>query len=197
MGECLAVDYGVPPVQVAPLPFGRGPGFYAPCSPARPAQPNTLPAAGAGPPPPDPVTLAVNFWQTIPLPVPKPAIPPGYAVTGKPAYLVTNGTTAPATYTDDTPLGPLAIQATGTYMIDWGDPAAAGWTGPYRTEGRPYPNGNIEHVYDNVGTVTVTVQENWTAIWHLAGDTGALGGLGTTATISGFNVQQLQAIITN
>ena len=153
---------------------------------------------GAGPalPPINPGTLAVRFWQTIPLPVPKPSIPPGYAITGKPAYLVTNGTLAPAPYQQTTPLGPLTITARGSYLIDWGDGTLPTWAGPYRQEGRAYPNGNIFHTYDNTATLTVTVREVWTATWALGPATGALNTLQTTATIAAFPVEQLQAVIT-
>lgn len=160
--------------------------------------------AAAGPgqaapqlPPIDPVTLAVQFWQTIPLPVPNPAIPPGYAITGKEAYLVTNGTTSPPTYSEATPLGPLTVTAVGTYRVNWGDPGAPGWTGPYAEEGQPWPNGQITHVYEYSGTDDVTVEEDWTATWQLAGARGNLSGLHTAATIHGFKVEQLQAVLTN
>ena len=160
--------------------------------------PTPTPTAAAPAPaaPPDPVTLAVQFWQTIPLPVPKPTIPPGYAVTGKVAYLVTNGTTAPPAYQEQTPLGQLSIQATGSYLVDWGEGPGASWTGPYTSEGQPWPDGNITHTYDNVGVYTVTIREQWTAVWRLAGATGVLGGLATEATIPGFRAEQLQAVIT-
>lgn len=148
-------------------------------------------------PPIDPVTLAVQFWQTIPLPTPKPDIPPGYAVTGKEAYLVTNGTTSPPPFREVTPLGPLTVTAVGTYRVDWGDPGDPGWTGPYAEEGQAWPNGQITHVYENAGTDNVTVDEDWTATWQLAGAHGNLGGLHTTATINGFKVEQLQAVLTN
>ncbi len=161
--------------------------------------PTAPPAANGAPAPPplNPFAMAVQFWQSIPLPVPRPAIPPGYAVTGKPAYLVTNGTTSPAPFTEATPLGPLTVVATGRYLVDWGDPAAPGWSGPYATEGQPWPDGTITHVYDYTGTDTVTVVEDWTATWQLAGAAGTLGGLHTTATIPAFRVGQLQAVITN
>ena len=155
------------------------------------------PAPGVRQPAIDPGTLAVRFWRTIPLPVPRPTIPPGYAVTGKTAYLVTNGTTAPSVYRDNTPLGQLTIQATGTYVVDWGDGTQPVWTGPYAAEGQSWPSGHITHTFDIAGTYTVAVQEDWTATWHLAGATGTLNGLHTTATIPNFAVRQLQAVITN
>jgi hypothetical protein len=156
----------------------------------------TAPAAGPAPVPINPAVLAVEFWQTIPLPTPHPTIPPGYAVTGKPAYLVTNGILAPAPYQRPTPLGALTITARGTYLIDWGDGSLPTWTGPFAQEGRPYPDGNIVHTYDNTGTATVTVQEVWTATWALGPAHGVLGALRTSATIAGFPVQQIQAVLT-
>jgi hypothetical protein len=153
---------------------------------------------GAPPPPPlNPATLAVTFWRTIPLPVPHPRVPPGYAITGKPAYLVTGGTTNPRPFVKQTPLGPLTITAHGSYTVDWGDATSPTWTGPYTTEGQPWPNGNIAHTYDNVGTVSVTLREAWTASWSLAGATGTLTGLATTASIPDFAIRQVQAVITN
>jgi hypothetical protein len=167
---------------------------YPNCPPPPPAAPgHPAPAL----PVLDPVTLAVQFWHTIPLPVPKPTIPPGYAVTGKDAYLVTNGTTRPAPYVDNTPLGQLTVTATGQYLVNWGDIHQPGWAGPYSSEGEPWPNGVITHVYDFAGTVDVTVEEEWTAVWRLAGASGTLNGLHTAATIPGFRVEQLQAVLTN
>lgn len=145
----------------------------------------------------DPVTLAVRYWTTIPLPTPKPSVPPGYAVTGKPSYLVTDGTLHPAPYIEATPLGLLTVKASGTYMVDWGDGTEPTWSGPYQQEGRPWPSGVITHTYDVAGSVQVTVTEDWTATWSLAGVTGTLGGLHTEAAIEGFRVEQLQAVITS
>jgi hypothetical protein len=158
------------------------------CPPAKP---------GANLPAIDPAALAVRFWRTIPLPVPRPTIPPGYAVTGKTAYLVTNGTTEPPAYVDNTPLGQITVQARGTYLVDWGDDTQPVWTGPYAEEGQPWPNGQITHTYDVAGSYTVAVQEGWTAVWHLGGTNGTLTGLRTTAAIPNFKVEQLQAVITN
>ncbi len=129
--------------------------------------------------------------------MPHPSIPPGYAVTGKLAYLVTDGTLTPAHYQRATPLGPLTITARGSYFVDWGDGTLPTWTGPYRQEGGPYPGGQVFHTYDFTGTVNVTVREVWTATWALGPAHGALSALHTTGTVPGFPVRQLQAVITN
>lgn len=158
---------------------------YGLCNPARAALPQTVAV--------DPAVLAASFWETIPLPAPKPTIPPGYAITGKPAYLVTGGTLDPDPYHQQTVIGSLAITAHGTYHVTWGDGAASG---PYDTEGNAWPNGNIAHTYDDTGSYTVTLTETWTATWHLGAATGTLNQLATHATIPAFPVRQLQAVIT-
>jgi len=175
---------------MAPGPPAREPGRVFPCpiTPARPPAPPRVVAT--------PATLATQFWQTIPLPVPRPTIPPAFAVTGKRAYLVTDGTVEPARYVRPTPLGPLTIHAHGSYRVDWGDGSSPTWTGPYLREGVGYPNGTIFHTYDTTGEVTVTVQEVWTATWSLGAAVGTLEGLHTTAVIAGFPVEQIQAVST-
>lgn len=174
--------------------YGLCPGVVAPPAvvPRGAALPvGALPVAVTVPP--NPGVLAFQFWQTVTLPVPKPQIPPGYAITGKPVFLVTNGTLAPASFGEATPLGPLRVTAHGAYAISWGDGATSG---PFSNEGLPYPNGTIRHTYDNVGVVTVTVTVSWTATWTLGGAGGTLGGLRTVATIAAFPVRQIQAVIT-
>jgi hypothetical protein len=155
------------------------------------------PATPAAPARIDPQLLAESFWKTVALPVPNPQVPPGYAITGMPAYLVTNSTTAPAPYVFATPLGQLRIDASGAYFVNWGDPRSPGWDGPFPFEGQPWPNGKISHTYDDVGSVTIVVREAWTATWHLGTATGTLGGLATTATIANYPIRQEQAVITN
>jgi hypothetical protein len=158
---------------------------YSACPPTPP---------GVAAPAVDPATLAEEFWQTIPLPVPKPAIPPGYAITGKPAYLVTDGTVSPASFVEPTPLGLLTVTAHGTYTVDWGDGSSGG---PYTSESTGYPTGQIVHTYDRTGTVDVALHEAWTATWTLGAAAGTLGQLATQATIPGFAVRQIQAVIEN
>jgi hypothetical protein len=176
--------------------IGRG---VAIPNPSCPAPSPAAPAPSAGVPPPNPEALAVNFWRIIPLPVARPSIPPGYAITGKVAYLVTGGTTTPAPFVENTPIGALTIRAEGQYLVDWGDQegSADTWSGPYATDGQPWPNGQITHVYDIAGTYTVTVREEWSAVWHLAGASGTLNGLATTADIPAFRAEQLQAVVIN
>jgi hypothetical protein len=141
--------------------------------------------------PQDPATYAVNFWQEIPLPEPKPHIAPGRAITGKLAYLETGGKTTD-TYSSTTPVGPLTVDAVGTYEVDWGDGAK---TGPYTIEGKAWPDGQIIHQYIDVGTYDVVVTERWTATWHLGAASGRLYELRTVGRIDGFPVQQIQAVI--
>lgn len=190
-GLCSTVEYFASQAALTAYLEANPGAEYAPY-PACPRVAATAPAPVA-----TPVTMAVQYWKTIPLPVPKPTIPPGYAICGKTAYLVTGDAVAPAPYEFNTPLGPLTITATGSYEVDWGDGNPAGFTGPYPFEGQPYPNGQITHTYDDVGTYTVTVHEEWTATWVLGGARGTLRGLETAATIPGFDVEQLQAVVTN
>ena len=163
------------------------PLVYKPCPAATAASPAAPPAG--------PTVIATQFWRTIPLPVPDPTIPPGYAITGKPAYLVTGGTVAPPPYQQNTPFGMLRVVARGTYYVQWGG-SAVGWAGPFSGEGLPYPDGGIVHTYDRVGTVTVQVRETWSATWTLGSASGTLSQLSTEATIPALVVRQVQAVIT-
>jgi hypothetical protein len=163
---------------------GPLPGLLLPC----PLQPGTrlLPVS--------PVLLAERFWYTARLPVPRPSSRPDYAVTGKPTYLQAGDTNTPPPWTRATPLGPLRITAVGTYTVDWGDATAP--TGPYTTPGGPFPTGLITHTYDSVGTVVITVREDWTATWTIGAAHGTLTDLHTTGTLPDFAVRQIQAVIT-
>lgn len=185
------------PAAMSPSGTQLGPWLSAnmphcPANTPAAASPAAAPAPPA-PPPVSPVVLAQRFFSTIPLPVPRPSIPPGSAITGLPAYLVTDGNLDPVAYREHTPLGELLVTAHGSYEVNWGDGTVSG---PYATEGRPYPNGIITHTYDNVGKYTVTVTVSWTATWTLGAMGGTLGGLRTVGTIRGFPVGQEQAIIT-
>jgi len=147
------------------------------------------PAAGR---PETPASIAIRYWHDVPLPAPRPHIAPGRAITGMYAYMETRGATT-ATFTEpDTPFGPLTIEATGSYHVDWGDGTR---TGPHSQEGGPWPGGEIKHEYINVGDYDVVVTEGWTATWSFGTESGTLGSLQTEGRIDDFPVQQIQAVV--
>ncbi|MGH9280557.1 MAG: hypothetical protein ACRD12_20995, partial [Acidimicrobiales bacterium] len=88
--------------------------------------------------------FAARYWETVPLPKPRPYIAPGWAIVGKLGYLETRGELT-KTFTDpNTPFGTLEIFATGRYYVDWGDNESSG---PHSSEGKPWPEGQITHDY--------------------------------------------------
>lgn len=96
------------------------------------------------------------------LPRPELVIPPSYALTGLPAYLVTG---AEHQLYDDpvitVPLGPweyvFQVDAHGTSTVDWGD----GTVTTHDEPGRHYPDGTVTHTYTNRGAYDVTVTDTW------------------------------------
>jgi hypothetical protein len=160
--------------------------------PAAPGAPAATPAAAPAPPPPS--AIAASWWQVNGedlLPRPAPYIAPGYALAGNPGYLQTNAPIT-QTFTASTPAGTLTITARGTFLVNWGD--GTGWTGPYSTPGAPWPEGQITHVWEDVGTYDVVAVEYWTATWSLAGQGGTLTSLETYGSIPAFQVRQLEAV---
>src|SRR5436309_9007001 len=145
--------------------------------------------AGQQLPPVSPQALADAFWQQVQLPSPLPRIQPGWAITGKTAYLET-GATPTKTFGTGTPLGPLAINATSAFVVDWG----AGVTGTYTTTGAPWPDGTVTHVYDVVGHYDVVVTQHWKATWSIGAAGGTLTALQTVGRILRFPVRQVQAV---
>ncbi|MFN2607444.1 MAG: hypothetical protein ABR511_06045 [Acidimicrobiales bacterium] len=139
-----------------------------------------------------PRTIAALGWNAVKLPAPRPSIAPGRAITGKTAYLETHGSLHDS-YSADTPVGPLRIDSTGTYVVDWGD-GQTSWS--YSSEGGPWPDGQITHVYEDVGTYDVVVTEHWTADWRIGGASGHLTGQQTAGRIDDFPVEQVQAVVT-
>ena len=139
-----------------------------------------------------PETVAVRYWQDVPLPTPEPHIAPGRAITGMLAYLETRGTTSHTFTEPNTPFGPLTITATGAYYVDWGDGTN---TGPHSQEGGPWPDGTITHEYIHIGTYDVVVTERWTATWSFGSQSGTLDELRTVGRIDDFPVQQIQAVV--
>ena len=156
-------------------------GSYPMCP--RTARPPTVRAT--------PQVVAREVVEEIDLPVPAPSIAPGFALTGKPAYLETGTTLDPPTVERPTELGTITVTPRGVYVVDWGD-----GTPPERhaVEGGPWPDGRISHVYTRTGRYDVVVAVEWTAQWVVAGVPGTLDGLRTEATVAGFEARQLQAV---
>ncbi|MGH9281204.1 MAG: hypothetical protein ACRD12_24365 [Acidimicrobiales bacterium] len=185
---------GSAPVNPAPdyLPLG-GPSVgteensnlytdYPPC-PLEPGTPANLDT---------PQAFAARFWETVPLPRPNPYIAPGWAITGKLAYVETRGKVS-ETYTNaNTPFGTLEITATGRYYVDWGDGEASG---PHSMEGKPWPEGQITHDYIWARTYDIVVTERWTATWRFGSNTGVLRELRTTGRIDDFPARQIQVVV--
>jgi hypothetical protein len=176
-------DFGLPETEQGP---GGVSGLYetAPPCPVQSAAPESGSAV-------TPLIIALNHWARVPLPRPKPWIAPGRAITGKPAYLETQGSVA-YTYRSDTVFGVLEIVAHGSHYVDWGDGVS---TGPYTTGGSPWPKGNIVHEYQDVGVFDVVVTTKWVATWRLATDRGELAPTETTGRLEAFPVHQIQAVI--
>ncbi|MGI9119497.1 MAG: hypothetical protein ACR2G7_05150 [Acidimicrobiales bacterium] len=131
--------------------------------------------------------------RAIPLPRPQPRIAPdGRNITGLPAYLETNGTLTHTAGPAATELGPINVEATGAYWVDWGDGSPE--AGPFAFEGEANPTGRILHNYQFTGTYTVTLRQTWNAQWRLGGDSGTIEDLQTEASIP-LEVQEVQAVI--
>ena len=141
---------------------------------------------------PSPAQVAEAFLREVPLPLPEPRIAPdGQAITGLAALLETNGTLTHA-MGDATPLGPVAVEATGAYFVDWGDGSPE--AGPFAFEGEAYPSGRIFHHYDHTGRYTVTLRTRWAATWNLGGDSGTVEDLSTETSLP-VEVFEVQAVI--
>ncbi|MDQ3385463.1 MAG: hypothetical protein M3503_05540 [Actinomycetota bacterium] len=149
--------------------------------------PTGLPAVAS-----TPTVAAARFWQQMDLPALAPRIAPGTAIVGLRAFLETGGA---ETVTDggDTPFGPLTITATRSISVDWDDGPGA-TTGPHLGSGDPYPEGDITWIYGRSGPRDVAVTQTWTATWSIGAASGTFTGRGTTATLFGFPVEEVQAV---
>lgn len=161
-----------------------------------------LQALATTPPCPDPVGVAAvastptieaaRFWQQMDLPTLDPRIAPGKAIVGLPAYLETGG--APSvTDGGDTPFGPLTITASRSITVAWDD-GSGSTTGPHAGSGGRHPDGDITWVYGRSGPRNVAVTQTWTATWVVGDASGTFTGRGTTSTLFGFPVEQVQAV---
>jgi hypothetical protein len=141
--------------------------------------------------------IAADVWQHVEdLPVPTLSIRPDYAITGKPVYLEIAGA---GTWTRmvDNPIGDdVVITATSEYVIDWGDPTYP-TTDVTRSQGGPYPDGDVTHVYTHESERTeIRVAQRWTATWRAGAGSGVLSQLTTESAPLVLQVRQLQAVRT-
>ena len=144
---------------------------------------------------PTPAAAAAEaFEKHIKLPTPTLQIRPGYSITGTRAFLQING----PQQLDPDPIDvfgyTVTLHITSRYDIDWGDRTTP--TTGATSQGGPYPNGDLWHVYDNTGTYTVTVTQHWTATYNIAGTaTGHINDVLHTANTMPLPVRQAQAVV--
>jgi hypothetical protein len=140
-----------------------------------------------------PQQVAFDFIRHVEPLGPDPYIAPGYAITGKLAFLETRALTVDPRPTVATPLGPLFVTLRATkFTVDWGD--GSGATGPFDAPGRPWPNGKATHGYTLQDHYDVEVVQYWDATWQLGGARGTIPGLSSVGRIPAFEARQLQAV---
>ena len=95
------------------------------------------------------------------LPRPEPSVPPGHAMTGMAAYLVTDHelTYGPVDHDVDLDIFQLTVRVTGTATstVDWGD----GTVITYDQPGRAYPDGKVTHAYADAGATDIEIVDSW------------------------------------
>jgi hypothetical protein len=144
------------------------------------------------------VVLREAVTQTIrdDLPRPEPEIPPGYALTGMPAFLVTNHQLdyGPVTHTVDLGVAVLDVTVTGSGVtnVDWGD----GTQETYHSPGTPWPDGEVVHTYRDAQTVAITVTDTWQVTYRVPalGIEDSIEAPLPARTLESFEVQQIQAV---
>lgn len=145
---------------------------------------------GRAVPLPSPQQVAQSFVAQMNLPNPTFEVKPGWGITGKPAYLhVTGGNAQQAN--QQTILGPLTLSASSSsFVVDWGD----GSTDTFSGVGGDWPDGPVHHVYENVGTYTITLTEHWGVAWSVGGQNGTITTEHTAAS-KPFPVRQVEAVV--
>ena len=148
------------------------------------------PPRAAAAQPPDPGTLARDFYTGRVLPSPTLKVVPDYGIVGAKVYLQIGGENAKRFDVAD-PLGaPIAIDATSSYHVDWGDGSSTDTS----SHGGPYPDGDVTHVYTHdAPAITIRVTQGWTASWKSGAAGGTLPPLSTTGDLR-FRVEQVQAV---
>jgi hypothetical protein len=115
------------------------------------------------------VEEAVRAAVVARLPRPTPRIPPGVALTGLRAYLVTDHTLDFGPLAQRVDLGvvtaTVTLTGTGTTTVDWGDGTLTSHTVP----GSAYPTGTVVHTYLERGHYAVQVIDTWRVVYDVDG----------------------------
>lgn len=130
------------------------------------------------------------------LPRPELSVPPGYALAGMPAYLVTGHSLAHELPNLAVNLGvvqaSLRWAAEATMTVDWGD-------GTVTTHSRPgtgWPDGEVVHTYVDGGTYTITVTDTWTVSYEIDEVVGTLTETLAPVVLEGVEVRERVAVRT-
>jgi hypothetical protein len=130
------------------------------------------------------------------LPRPELEVPPGYALTGMPAFLVTNHQLeyGPVSHSVDLGVAVLqvTVEGTGTTQVDWGD----GTVATYLSPGTPWPDGQVVHTYSDSGHVTITVTDTWQVTYRVPtlGIVDSVQAPLPSRTLDDLSVQQIQSV---
>jgi hypothetical protein len=184
---------------VPPLGVGRygEPGIGGlPICPAAPGQPAPVQ------PPPTPLEAAYYAWLfVIDLPSPTGSTQPTVGITGLDTFLTIKG--QQGMVVDVPALGfDVHFEITSVYDVDWDDPRPDGSrngvavTRNHRTQGGPYPTGDLRHQYIERGTADIVITQRWSATWSAGSEGGSLpDSVETTGSLS-LPIQEIQAVVT-
>ncbi len=159
------------------------------CSVATPRL--TTPQAQPPATPGGPQQRALDYFNSLQMPVPQPTISAPQGICGVEHSLDLHIPARQSFHEPNTPFGPLTLEVFGQFVVDWGD----GTKDTYTTTGAPWPRSDIDHSWTNRGIYNISVTANWRANWSYGGSSGTVSGLTTTGAISNWRVIELQAVI--
>lgn len=149
---------------------------------------------GCAGPQAQPIEVAYSFIREIGPPDPRPHIAPGYAITGKAAFMETRGPLSHTEVRTVEPFGQITIQFRAVdFTVEWGDGTGRD-KGPFTSPGEPWPEGAAKHTFTTAGRYDVVVIQRWSADWSVAGEAGTLTVTGAPSTIPQFLVREVQAV---
>ena len=125
------------------------------------------------------------------LPAASIAIPPGRAITGLRSYLTIGASEAETVAIFDGVDSVPVYCSTTAFHVDWGDGGAT----TTRSRGGPYPDGDVTHVYENVGRYDLGVVTDWHCTWAVAGAADEGDTTRPGAPLLDFTVDQVQAVV--